>query len=373
MTNHTHNVLILGGTGAMGRHLCKKLNNENTVITVTSRQEHQSSNPYINYVKGNAKEFPFIKKILTDRRYDVIIDFMNYTTAEFKERYQTFLDATEQYIFISSARVYAESKEPLTEDSPRLLDTCKDAKYLATDEYALSKARQEDLLTHTYKKNYTIVRPSLTYDTNRLQFAISEKEEWLYRALNGRSIIFPKDMSDIKTTMTFGGDVADSIAKLVRNDKAIGETVHITGREANTWGEILKFYQYSFEKKLGNKMKIFMADDSLKIAQILNRYYQIKYARRINRTFNCEKLDSIIGKTTFMTAKEGLTRCLEDFLDGPREFKPLNVKPHAYFDKITKEHTNLQEFQEKNDKFKYIIERYTPYLYYSTTRAKIRY
>lgn len=362
MKEYMKSVLILGGTGTMGTYLCKHLDNGETKITVTSRKNRISDSPCLRYIKGNAKEISFIKNLLIDSRYDVIVDFMNYTTAEFRERYTYFLNATNQYIFISSARVYAESDIPLTEKSPRLLDVCTDLEYMATDEYALSKARQEDMLNNFHKKNYTIVRPSLTYDSNRLQFAISEKEEWLYRTLHGRSIVFPKDMENVMTTMTFGGDVASAIAKLVGNSKALGETIHITGRTSNTWGEILDIYQNAFHEKTGENMKVWMADDSMKIADVLGRTYQIKYARRVNRTFDCRKLDSIIGETTFLTAEEGLKKCLDEFLDGPREFKSFDIIPQAYFDRLTNEHANLKEFQGKKKKIKYIIARYTPIL-----------
>ena len=363
MTGHMKAVLILGGTGAMGTHLCKKLDNGEIEVTVTSRKERNSDSPNLKYIRGNAKEISFINNLFTKNRYNVIIDFMNYTTAEFQERYEYFLNVADQYIFISSARVYAESASPLREDSPRLLDVCTDAKYLATDEYALSKARQEDMLITSGKKNFTIVRPSLTYDSNRLQFAISEKEEWLQRALHGRSIVFPKDMENIRTTMAFGGDVANAISKLVGNNKALGETVHITGRTSNTWGEILDIYQSTFREKTGRNMKVYMADDSMKIAKDLGRTYQIKYARRISRTFDCTKLDKIIGKTAFLTAEEGLKKCLEEFLDGPREFKALGVMSQAYFDRLTQEHTGLKDFHGTKEKIKYVIARYTPLLY----------
>lgn len=362
MAEQMKSVLILGGTGAMGSHLCKYLENDKIEITVTSRKEHISDIPCLRYIRGDAKDLIFIRGLLADCRYDVIIDFMSYTTAEFQERYANFLNATDQYIFISSARVYAESDGPLTEDSPRLLDVCTDSKYLATDEYALSKARQEDMLTASGKKNYTIIRPSLTYDENRLQFAISEKEEWLYRVLHGRSIVFPKDMENIRTTMAFGGDVANAIAKLVGNRKALGETVHITGRTSNTWGEILNIYQDAFLEKVGVNMKVWMADDCMKIAKDLGRVYQIKYARGINRTFDCGKLDSIIGEITFRVAEEGLKKCLGEFLDGPRDFKALNVMSQAYFDRLTHERSALKEFRDTKRKIKYVIGRYTSLL-----------
>ena len=94
---------------------------------------------------------------------------MAYSTQEFSKKVELFLDSTDQYFFLSSSRVYAASNEPLTEDSPRLLDVCTDETYLATDEYALAKARQENILLTTNKKNWTIIRPYKTYNNKKMQ------------------------------------------------------------------------------------------------------------------------------------------------------------------------------------------------------------
>lgn len=344
----------------MGAPLCDILKNGAYEITVTSRKDHSSDRSNLNYIKGNGKDLAFIRDVLSDHRYDVVIDFMGYSTKEFEDRYRLFLNATDQYIFISSARVYAESDTPLIEDSPRLLDVCTDSEYLATDEYALSKARQEDMLFGSGKKNFTIVRPSITYNADRLQLAISEKEEWLYRALHGRSAVFPKDMENIKTTMTYGCDVAYAISRLVGNKRALGEAVHITNPYSNTWGEILGFYRKAFRHKTCMNMKVFTADDSLKIAEKLGRLYQIKYARGINRTFDTNKLNQMIGEMSFLSAEEGLTKCLEAFLDGPRRFGTISIRTQAYFDKLAGEQANLKEFNGIEKKLKYMIARYTP-------------
>ena len=71
---------------------------------------------------------------------------MVYGTDEFKLKIDLFLEHTGQYIYISSSRVYANENKCITEKSKRLLDICEDDEYLKTDEYALVKARQENLL-----------------------------------------------------------------------------------------------------------------------------------------------------------------------------------------------------------------------------------
>lgn len=153
-------VLILGGTGAMGKHLVNILFNQGADCFITTRSNRESSIRK-NYIKGDAHDINFLQSLLQKEKWDAIVDFMIYTTNDFEERYNQLLDSTTQYVYISSARVYAQNDSLITEDSPRILDVCKDQDYLATDEYALTKARQEDILKKSGKRNWTIIRPIL--------------------------------------------------------------------------------------------------------------------------------------------------------------------------------------------------------------------
>lgn len=239
-------VLVLGGTGAMGVHLVQKLANQNCDVHVTSRSCGKKLKN-ITYIVGDAKDDNFLQQLL-NQRWDSIVDFMIYSTSQFQKRCELFLNATEHYFFISSSRVYADSSTPLTENSPRLLDIIKDEQYLATDEYALTKARQENLLFKNEKKNWTIIRPYITYNTERLQFGVLEKEDWLYRGVHGRTIVTAKDIQTKRTTLTSGKDVAMAMAALIGNKKAQGEAFHITTDDSLTWYEVANIYQSVLNK-----------------------------------------------------------------------------------------------------------------------------
>lgn len=356
------NVLVLGGTGAMGSSLVDILANHGCNVYVTSRKEHQYSRENVFYIKANAKETIYLKQIL-NQSYDAIVDFMSYTTDEFKERVELFLNSTQQYIFLSSARVYAPSDEPLTEESPRLLDVCTDTKYLKTDEYALAKARQENILKAHKKGNYTIVRPSLTYNNNRLQLALSEKEEWLYRALLGKSIVLPEDIMGIYTSMTWGADVAAIIGGLVGNEASYSETVHVASPHSFRWSEILEIYQSVLEEKTGKRAKVVFAPSALEMASKLSRYYQIKYARAVNRKFDSSKVQQLVNGATFTSPEVGLKLCLTEFLKHPT-CSMFPARPHAYYDRIAGETTNYKELGQLRNIGKYLIFRYSPYFYF---------
>lgn len=260
-------ILVLGGTGAIGVEFVKIMHRIGNEVYVTSRIEHQSKEN-LTYLKGDAHDTEFLRFILSDG-FDAIVDFMNYSTDEFGKRVDLLLNSTKQYVFLSSSRVYADSKIALTEKSERLLDVCKDEKYVSTDEYALAKARQENILMKFNKLNWTIIRPYITYSNIRLQLGIYEKEQWLYRALKGRTILFSKDIAAKYTTLTYGEDVANIMIQLVGNKAAYGEVFHIAQPKENKWEEVLKVYLDMIQQITGKAPRVLLNENSQEIKKVL--------------------------------------------------------------------------------------------------------
>jgi len=311
--NDQNNILILGGTGAMGSNLVRILDESGIYhIVVTSRKHHEAKGT-VEYRQGDAHDYEWLRTILSERKWDAIVDFMIYTTDEFKKRVELLLDATKQYVFTSSARVYADAGDSLiTEESPRLLDVCTDQEYLKTDEYALTKARQENILINYPSKNWTIIRPYITFSDNRLQLGVMEKESWLIPALNDRPIVFSKDIANHYTTITDGLTVAKCIASLLTNPSALGEVFHITSIDSHKWQEILQWYIDAYQEVLGYYPKVYMTD-------IWNPYfgggeYQWKYDRLYDRKFDNKKICQFVPDDTFKPTKESIKFALKTFV-----------------------------------------------------------
>lgn len=347
--------LVLGGTGAMGIHLVKILESKGNVF-VTSRSQ-RTSKEHVRYIQGNAHNLDFIRNVLSNEYYDAIIDFMTYTTLEFKARYKYFLDATEQYFLLSTSRVYADS-EILSEDSPRLLDTINDAEYLKTDEYALCKARQEDILRESGLKNWTIIRPYMTYSENRLQLGVFDKDTFVYRALHNRPIVVSEDIMCHTTTLTYGFDVAACISKLIGNPKAYGEIFHITTNKTIPWMDVLDIYVKAIEKNIGKKQIIVMTKRSNQLDYPI-QCYQVMYDRVFDRRFNNSKIQDAVGGYQFIDPYIGLKKCIETFLDNPH-FSTISGKIEGTNDYYSHVYTSLNEFVGIKDKIRYLAYRVNP-------------
>lgn len=351
-------ILVLGGTGAMGAHLVKLLRDENFDVTVTSRAQSGIKDG-IRYVKGDALDDAFLASALKEGRWSAIVDFMVYSTVNFKARAQSLLEATEQYIFLSSARVYADGSGFITENTPRLLDVCRDQDYLQTDEYALSKARQENILFDSRRANWTIVRPYITFSEQRLQLGVLEKEDWLFRALNGRKIVFSSDINSKITTLTHGADVALGIRSLIGQPKALGEAFHITNKKSITWSAALGIYISTLERHLGFEPGICL-EGLTKFMRTHSGKYQIIYDRLYNRQFNNEKIARFIDLDSFSDPLLALQSSLEGFLKKPL-FKNTSGRSEALRDRVTGDRTPLGQLPDFKQRLRYAIARNTPF------------
>ena len=309
------NILLLGGTGAMGVYLSKILSACADIhVTVTSRNHHLSKRKNLTYLCGNAREGTFLESILSSH-YDVIVDFMNYGYDEFNARYQTLLASTAQYVFLSSARVYAQSSQPLTEESPRLLETTTDMDFLSTQRYALRKAREENLLLKSGVRNFTIIRPYKTFSEERLQLGAYEKEQWLQRALQGKVIPIRQDLLVRRTTLTFAQDVAAVIAQLIGCSKAFGEIVQIATSESLQWIEVVEVYRQILLDMRGVDLHLMAYEHNAMLESLFEGGYQFRYDVFWDRTFKSDKVQQMIGKPIVYTpVKEGLSHCLRTFL-----------------------------------------------------------
>lgn len=370
------NILLLGGTGAIGVPLVKILSeNNNNNIYVTSRKARKTETSQVTYLYGNAHNIDFVRDILKKYQLDIIVDFMVYPLNEFAERLNLYLDFCKQYIFLSSSRVYAPTHKPINESSGRLLDVCNEEKYLVTEEYALAKAHEENLLFSSKKKNWTIIRPYITYGSHRLQLGIYEKEQWLYRALNGRTIVFSEEAANTYTTLTSGYDVSKMISNVIGNKYCIGQTYQITCNMPIKWGTVLNIYADTLESIMGSRPKIKMVKTSEELGASILNPFQLKFDRGHDRKFYSNKIECDIGVNFDWTSPvEGLKRCLSEFLrTEDKVFQPISWKSEAYLDKITGERTPLSTFEKEKDKIKYLTGRYTPYFSFKDNSSLSRY
>ena len=299
-------VLVLGGTGAMGIYLVPELAAMGYEVKVISWDDVVSDNPLITYVKANGKDIDCVKELLKEK-FDAVVDFMIYPGNDFNERYDLFLQNTGHYIYLSSYRIYADDN-PITEDSPRLLDVSTDQEFLATDDYSLYKARGEDVLQSSKYDNWTIIRPAITYSQRRFQLVTLEANNLVGRALQGLPVILPKEALSVQATMSWAGDVAKLISRLVLNTKAYRDRFTVATAEHHTWGEIAEYYK----ELIGLEYVAVDTEDYLQVRDkgALYAKFQLAYDRMFNRVIDNSKVLKVTGlkQEDFMPLKRGLEK-----------------------------------------------------------------
>ena len=345
-------VLLLGGTGVIGDSLKDKLCGQKGYnIYITSRKRRENK-PNLHYICGNAMDDVFLREVVATHRWDCIVDFMSYSTIQFRKRIDLLLDATEQYVYISSARVYDFDQNNIDENSKLLLDTTNNRFFLRHSDYALDKGRQEQILKRSGKNNWSIVRPYKTFSDSRLQLGCFEKEDWLFYCISHKTIIFSKDIESKVTNLSYAGDVADSILEIVGNHSFLGKTKLVVTGVNISWKKVLDMYVSSIEANLKQPINVVYGRNAYDICR--------------GTPDNTIKYDTL--KNHFFCGKEGnpelewklevrIKECINSFLKNG-DYKKIDWVLQARFDTISSNKTSLYDIPSLSKKIVYFLIRY---------------
>ncbi|MBS1370681.1 MAG: epimerase [Lentisphaeria bacterium] len=295
-------VLVLGATGAMGQYLVPGLAEMGYTIDAVSLDEAKSDFPNVNCIRGNAKEREFLWRLL-ENNYDGIVDFMIYTTAELP-CLPPLTEKTGHYIYLSSYRVYDDREHPVRESSPRLLDSSGDVLLRNSDDYSIYKARGENIIRALPRKNWTIIRPAITYSLMRYQLVTLEAANTVGRAFAGKPVVLPEQARNIQATMSWAGDVSRMIAGLLFNEKAVGEAFTVATAEHHTWGEIADYYKDIC------RLEAHWVDQEDYLRILAHGPWQLKYDRLFNRIMDNSKVLAATGmkQSELTPLYDGLSR-----------------------------------------------------------------
>ncbi len=228
-------ILFIGGTGNISSDCAALLHHHGHEIAVLTRGRSDVPNEYRRMV-ADRKEPASLRHALAGWQPDVVLNFLGYELADVQTDFELFHGSIRQYVFISSATVYAKppAKLPLTEDGP--LGN-------AWWEYAQKKLACEEWLRVQQRDNgfpVTIVRPSHTYSKLWVPNPVSSSSFTFALRLEQGKPVFVPDQGESPWTLTASSDFAAGLAGLVGNASALGEAFHITSDEVLTWNQIVE-------------------------------------------------------------------------------------------------------------------------------------
>ena len=227
-------ILFIGGTGNISAECAALLHERGHEILVLSRGRGAVP-PEYRALSADRKDPAAMRAALHDHQPDVVLNFLGFELTDVQLDFELFHERVSQYVFISSATVYARrpNRSPITEDAP-----------LGNPwwEYAQKKLACEQWLQEQWRERrfpVTIVRPSHTYSRRWIPSPVSSASYSFAARLEQGKPVFVPDDGENPWTLTAASDFATGLAGLIGKPEARGEAFHITSDEMLTWNQIV--------------------------------------------------------------------------------------------------------------------------------------
>ncbi|XP_068662519.1 chloroplast stem-loop binding protein of 41 kDa b, chloroplastic [Aristolochia californica] len=226
-------ILIMGGTRFIGVFLSRLLVKEGHQVTLFTRgktpvtqqlpgesdQDYTDFSSKILHLKGDRKDFEFVKSSLSAEGFDVVYD-INGREAEEVTPILDALPKLEQFIYCSSAGVYLKS------------DLLPHFETDAVDPKSRHKGKLEtESLLNSKGVNWTSIRPVYIYGP----LNYNPVEEWFFHRLKaGRPIPIPNSGIQI-SQLGHVKDLARAFVAVLGNEKASRQVYNISGEKYVTF------------------------------------------------------------------------------------------------------------------------------------------
>ena len=189
------NVLVLGGTRFIGRHIVEALCAAGHAVTVFTRGQSPDELPVaVERLHGDRSAGDTGLAALSGRRWDACIDVSGYTPLQVRASAERLRTVVGRYVFISTVSVYASlSETPIVESHALHAEADESVTQVTNDTYGPLKVTCERILRDTYGDRVTILRPQIVagpFDpTGRHTY-------WVQRATGAGEVLVPGDGTD---------------------------------------------------------------------------------------------------------------------------------------------------------------------------------
>ena len=259
--NNSYRVLILGGTGFLGRNLANALTSEGLDVSVYDVCKPVSTNPMVNYTQGNLQDFDKISKIIDAKNINVVVHMVSTiipgsTLDQYINNCKIVQLSTipimdycaakniRMVYFSSGGTVYGVKGGIISENEP----------VAPISYYGLSKIQIEDLI-HFYHRRYNleylIIRPSNPFGPGQNLYGKQGLiAVILGRILKGESVIVYGDGSVVRDYI-YIDDFIFYVKELIKKDIK-NETINIGSGIGTSINQIIKIV----EEVSGEKIEV---------------------------------------------------------------------------------------------------------------------
>lgn len=248
-------ILVLGGTGFIGRHLVESLLDAGHAVSVLSRGATSTVMPdRVEYLFGNRDEGMPGLRALGVQHWDACVDLSGYTPTQVHASASILRDRVGRYVYMSAVSVYGDpSHGPVAESFARVGPAELSETDVNATSYGPLKVACEDLLQPMYADRCTILRPQIVVGPFD---GAARLATWVARAAKGNDMLAPGDGADFLQFI----DVRD-VARFTRTtiERNIAGTFNLAGHRI-TWAHFLAL--------IGARLPVWVSADLLAQAQL---------------------------------------------------------------------------------------------------------
>ena len=207
-------ILIMGGTRFIGVYLTKTLVAAGHEVVLFNRGNNPAPVEGITQIQGDRKDPAQIKEKLAGESFDVVFDNNGRELSHTQPLVETIGDKLKHFVYVSSAGVYLKSSQMPHREGD------------AVDPNSRHKGKHH---TEAYLAEsgipWTSIRPTYIYGPQNY----NDLEAWFFdRLTRNRPIPIPGNGLHI-TQFGHIQDLADAMAAVIGNDRAIGQIYNISG------------------------------------------------------------------------------------------------------------------------------------------------
>lgn len=228
-------VLVLGGTQFVGRHIVEALVATGHRVSILTRGITPDELPTsVERLRGDRDNGLEGLAPLAGRSWQVCIDVSGYTPRQVQVSAKLLRDRVGRYVFISAVRTYGDPQHsPVDEDYPTVPPAASDVVEIDNDTYGPLKVACENTVRDIYGEQATILRPQIVVGPHDPS---GRYTHWIQRAALGGEMLAPGDGSDYLQVID-ARDLARFVVSVV--ECPLFGTFNLAGLRI-TWAEFIE-------------------------------------------------------------------------------------------------------------------------------------
>jgi nucleoside-diphosphate-sugar epimerase len=226
--------LIIGGTRNLGPSIVHALLQREYEVAVFNRGQTRDDLPEeVERLRGDRTNTEELRRVLTGKKFDLVIDTTLYTGAEAEAMVELFKGRAGRYVFLSTGQVYLVrigSEKPYKEDDyagPVMAEPPKsNVSEYENWRYGFDKRAAEDVFASAWAKD------KFPFTSLRLPMVNSERDHYdrmygyFLRIQDEGPILIP-DEDGAPVRHVYGEDVVQAITRLAESEKGKGRAFNI--------------------------------------------------------------------------------------------------------------------------------------------------